>query len=180
MGVSADQIRGDQSVSDLVTRARKGERQAWDALVGRYSPLVWSICRGYRLDGADANETGRRVFQHLAEELDSIRDPAAFAGWLVTTARRECCHAPHEAPGLLNARSEPDVGNILGRRNGIAEDELLMAERHAALREAFAALPPRWQQLIGLLIADPRCPTPRSAPNWAFRRATSCPPAPVA
>ena len=155
VGISADQICGDTSVSDLVTRAGKGERQAWGALVERYSPLVWSVCRGYRLDGADASEAGRRVFRHLAEELDSIGDPAALAGWLVTTARRECCRALHGAAGLLNARSELDVEYIPGQRDGIAGDELLMAERHAVLREAFAELPPRCQQLIGLLIADP-------------------------
>src|SRR4029077_18523019 len=36
-----------------------------------------------------------------------------------------------------------------------AEDELLAAERHAALREAFAHLPPCCQQLIALLTENP-------------------------
>ena len=35
-------------VTDLVTCARKGDKQAWDALVERYSPLIWSICRRHR------------------------------------------------------------------------------------------------------------------------------------
>ena len=38
---------------------------------------------------------------------------------------------------------------------GIAESELLRAERYAALRDAFTALPPKSQQLIALLIHDP-------------------------
>ncbi len=37
--------RDDPVVTGLVTRARNGERQAWDALVERYAPLIWSICR---------------------------------------------------------------------------------------------------------------------------------------
>ena len=41
---------------------------------------------------------------------------------------------------------------------GTAEQELLTAERHAALREAFAALPPSGQQLIALLLEDPPAP----------------------
>jgi hypothetical protein len=45
MTVNADPIRADPPVSDLVIRTRKGEQQAWDAIVERYSPLVWSICR---------------------------------------------------------------------------------------------------------------------------------------
>ena len=41
---------------------------------------------------------------------------------------------------------------------GAAESELLRAERHAALREAFAHLPPDSRQLIALLIHDPPVP----------------------
>jgi len=39
----------NRQVTDLVTRAKNGEKQAWDALVERYAPLIWSICRRYRL-----------------------------------------------------------------------------------------------------------------------------------
>jgi len=38
----AGRWRGDPVVTGLVTRARNGERQAWDALVERYTPL-WGI-----------------------------------------------------------------------------------------------------------------------------------------
>ena len=39
-----------------------------------------------------------------------------------------------------------------------AEHELLAAERHAALREAFARLPQGCQRLLAMLITDPRMP----------------------
>ena len=45
----AHPVRDDVPVTDLVTRARNGDKQAWDALVERYAPLIWSICRRYRL-----------------------------------------------------------------------------------------------------------------------------------
>ncbi len=41
---------------------------------------------------------------------------------------------------------------------GAAEPELLRAERHAALREAFMHLPPGSRQLIALLVQDPPVP----------------------
>ena len=47
-------MRDDPLLIDLVTRARNGDKQAWDALVERYAPLIWSICRRHRLSGADA------------------------------------------------------------------------------------------------------------------------------
>jgi DNA-directed RNA polymerase specialized sigma24 family protein len=40
----------------------------------------------------------------------------------------------------------------------LADQGLLAAERHAALREAFDQLPPNGKQLISLLIADPPLP----------------------
>ena len=154
MTVNADPIRGDSSVSDMMTRARRGERQAWDALVERYSPLVWSICRRHQLDDPNAMEVGQRVFLRLVEQLDRIGDPAALPGWLASTTRRECCRALREARGPQAAGSALDMENI-PRQDGIGEEELLAAERDAALREAFADLPPSCQQLITLLIADP-------------------------
>ena len=51
-----------------------------------------------------------------------------------------------------------DAGNVADGQSGMADDELLLAERHAALREAFAHLPPRCQQLIALLLEDPPVP----------------------
>jgi DNA-directed RNA polymerase specialized sigma24 family protein len=35
------------------------------------------------------------------------------------------------------------------------DEEILMAERNAGLRAAFAELPPRCQQLLSMLISDP-------------------------
>ena len=50
------------------------------------------------------------------------------------------------------------AGNVADGQSEMADDELLLAERHAALREAFAHLPPRGQQLIALLLEDPPVP----------------------
>jgi DNA-directed RNA polymerase specialized sigma24 family protein len=87
-------MRDDPSVILLVTRARAGDQQAWNALVERYAPLVWSICRRYQLGGADASDAGQNVWLRLVDQLGKIRDPAALPGWLATTTRRECNRVP--------------------------------------------------------------------------------------
>jgi RNA polymerase sigma factor (sigma-70 family) len=148
-------MRDDPAVIGLVTRARNGEEQAWDALVERYAPLIWSICRNHRLGDADAGDVGQRVWLQLVDHLDEVRDPAALAGWLATTTRRECtrvrCAArrAHAAGQRLDAETVPD------HHAQTDAPQLLATERHAALREAFARLPPCCQQLITLLIQDP-------------------------
>ena len=62
----------------LVIRARTGDEQAWDELVERYAPLVWSICRRYGLGRADAENAGQGVWLRMVDHLASIRDPAAL------------------------------------------------------------------------------------------------------
>ena len=92
-------MRDAPFVADLVTRARKGDQQAWDVLVERYSPLIWSICRRYRLDRADAEDVGQRTWLQFVNHLGAIRDPAALPGWLATTTRRECSRVVRAARG---------------------------------------------------------------------------------
>jgi len=148
-------MRDDPVVTDLVTRARSGEQQAWDALVERYASLIWSICRRHRLGGPDAEDVGQNVWVQLVDHLDKIRDPAALPGWLATTTRRECLRVLRSAHGPIGAARVLDAENLTDKQAETAEQELLMAERHAALREAFSHLPPDCQRLIIMLIADP-------------------------
>ncbi len=151
-------MHDDPSVTHLVTRARAGDKQAWDVLVERYAPLVWSICRRYRLGGADADDVGQNVWLQLVDHLDRIRDPAALPGWLATTTRRECSRVLRAAPRTHAGGYGLHAGNIPDEQSEMAEVELLLAERSAALREAFTHLPPSCQQLIALLIEDPPVP----------------------
>jgi RNA polymerase sigma factor (sigma-70 family) len=148
-------MRDDPQVTDLVRRASNGDRQAWDAIVERYAPLIWSICHRYRLGGPDAEDVAQVVWLHLVGHLGNLRDPAALPGWLVTT-RRECCRALRATDRLpADGQAMQDMPD---EQTATAEHELLAAERNAALREAFARLPLNCQRLLALLIADPPVP----------------------
>ena len=144
--------------ADLVAGARRDDTQAWDALVERFAPLIWSICRRYRLGPADAADVSQGVWLHLVDRLAEVRDPAALPGWLATTTARECAQILRATRNLPAYRQVTDVENIPDERLGVAEQELLVAERHAVLRAALARLPPNSQQLIALLIEDPPVP----------------------
>ena len=153
-----DQTRDDSVVIDLVTCARDGDVRAWDALVERYAPLIWSICRKYRLDRADADDVGQSVWLHLVDHLGKIREPAALAGWLATTTRRECGRLVRASRGPHAVVYALDAENMVDEQAAAAEQEVLAAERHAALREAVTELPPDCQRLVGMLTADPPVP----------------------
>jgi RNA polymerase sigma factor (sigma-70 family) len=152
-----DGLSPSDSVSDLVTSARNGDKQAWDALVERYAPLIWSICRRHGLGRADTEDVGQAVWLYLVGHLGHLREPAALPGWLVTTTRRECARvlragSPLAAGYVLDAEALPDC------QAETAEREVLAAERQAALREAFQDLPQRGQRLIALLLEEPPVP----------------------
>jgi RNA polymerase sigma factor (sigma-70 family) len=155
---AAGQPGDDPVVIDLVARVKGGDKRAWDALVERYAPLIWSICRRYRLGRADADDVGQNVWMHLVDQLDKIRDPAALAGWLATTTRRECGHLLRTAHAPGAAAFALDAETIADGQAEAVDQELLAAERHAALREAFTHLPLQGQRLIAMLIADPPVP----------------------
>jgi RNA polymerase sigma factor (sigma-70 family) len=155
--LDAEPVR-DNPVVALVVRARDGDERAWVALVERYAPLIWSLCRRYRLDTTETADVGQNVWLLLVHQLGKIRDPAALPGWLATTTRRECARALSRAQVRHAARHEPDADNIPDGQAETIEQGLLAAERQGALREAFTHLPPRDQQLIALLIEDPPVP----------------------
>jgi len=157
MTAEAGLIRGERTVADLVTRAGSGDKQAWDALVERYTPLIWSICRRYQLADTDAVNAGQSVWLHLVDQLGNLRDPATLAGWLAITTQRECLRVLR-AQRPPTATSLTGTSNIADQHTEIAKQELLRAERHAALREGFTHLPPRCQHLLALLIHDPPLP----------------------
>ena len=143
----------------LVTRARTGDKQGWDDLVERYAPLIWSICARYRLGRADAEDAGQSVWLLLADHLASIHDPAALPGWIATTTQRECGRVMRAARQQQAPGRPLDAADIPGQMTGAAESELLRAERHAALRDAFRHLPPGSRKLIALLTQDPPVPS---------------------
>jgi RNA polymerase sigma factor (sigma-70 family) len=154
----ASQPGNNSVVIDLVACARGGDIQAWDTLVKRYTPLIESICRRYRLSWADTDDVRQRVWLCLVDHLDKIRQPAALPGWIATTTRHECERLARAARGRHAATCTLDTDDIPDTRAEGADHRLLAAERHAALREAFSHLPPKGQQLIAMLAADPPVP----------------------
>lgn len=143
--------RDDKALRQVVAQAQRGDQQAWTALVGRYSGLVWSVARAHRLGEADAADVSQATWVKLYEHLGDINEPAALGGWLATTARRECLQVLRRAERTIPSADMPDAVD-----DGPGLDaELLRSERDAELWRAFAGLGSRDRALLRLLAADP-------------------------
>jgi RNA polymerase sigma factor (sigma-70 family) len=140
----------------LLQAARGGDAAAWRALVDRYSPMLWNIARGFRLDHATCADVVQTTWVALAENLHSVREPDAVGGWLAQTARRaglrEVCRRKRvDLWGEFNDRDMVDPAP--------APDEWAATrDRDDRLRRAFRRLPERDQRLLTLLWAAPPRP----------------------
>lgn len=152
-----------EPVSGLVQAAARGDEAAWSALIDRYSPLVVTVIGRFRLERADAADVNQTVWLRLVEHLGKLREPEALPMWIVQTTRHECLrvmrgnqHTVLYDP--LDTATESYVDAVAALGSDDIEEQLLRAERHQALRDAYAELPPRCRQLVAMLLTDP--PTP--------------------
>ena len=145
----------DESVTGLLTRARSGDRAAWDAIVTRYTNLVWSVARAHRLGAADAADVVQTTWLRLIENMDRINDPERLPGWLATTAARECLHHLRRSKRVTLGADEAvlDVEDVDAAPLDAA---LLLEERDATLWSCFTQLPERCQRLLRVLMAQDR------------------------
>jgi RNA polymerase sigma factor (sigma-70 family) len=112
---------------ELVRRAADADPAAWQELVRRYSSVVWSVAREYRLTTCDAADVSQATWLTLAEHLGRLRAPDRLAGWLATTARREALRilavrrreAPLEWAEGSSIVDGPDVAVVSGDAEGV-------------------------------------------------------------
>jgi RNA polymerase sigma factor (sigma-70 family) len=138
----------------LLAAAASGDQTAWNALVEKYTNLLWSIARSYRLSQADAGDAVQMTWLKLVENLDRIADPDRLPGWLATTVRRECLQlirrARREHPAWDGESSQDAVDQAPP-----VDQAMLENERDTALWRALTRLTEKCQRLLRVLMATP-------------------------
>lgn len=142
----------DAPVEQLLDAASRGDQAAWDELVDRYSRLVWSVVRGFRLDDATAHDVFQTVWLRLVEHVGRIREPERLPGWLSMTARNECIRMLKRQRRQIPSDFEFDVPDPTVRD---AADPVIENELVGAALEAFSQLSADHQRLLRLLCTDP-------------------------
>jgi RNA polymerase sigma factor (sigma-70 family) len=150
-------MRDDPLVVALVAKAAEGDQAAWNELVERYAPLVWSICLKYQLDRPDIDDVGQSVWLLLVENIGGLREPAALPGWLATTTHRECLRVLRTARRHNHADLGPADEMPADPSAAAIEEDILAAELDAAVRAAFSELPRACRELLSMLVSDPPC-----------------------
>jgi RNA polymerase sigma factor (sigma-70 family) len=102
--------RGGPADEDLLRRfAADRDETAFAALVHRHGSMVLGVCRRILRDEHDAEDAFQQTFLALAQQAESVRNPASLANWLYGTAHRQASKARsvaarHRALELRTAR----------------------------------------------------------------------------
>ena len=133
--------------ADLVARCRRGDQQAWDELVNRFSRYVYAIAtRVYRLGDHDAEDVFQDVFTRTWQHLDDLRDDNAVRPWIGTLTRRLCVDKLRAASREVAADELLEVP--------APRDELAEVDEALYVHEAMKQLPEHCAEILDRFFAQ--------------------------
>ena len=132
----------------LLARAREGDVQAYEELVGRHQLVAFRVAWLVTRSTPDAEEAAQDGFVKAYRSLDRFREGESFRPWLLAIvgneARNRRVAAGRRERLRLRAEEERPVTVAPA-----AEAEALAAEEREALLAAVARLPDRDRLVIG-------------------------------
>jgi len=152
----------DEDDAALVSRCRRGEAAAWEALVHRYQRLVFAIVRRVGLDEHAAADVFQTVFARLVEHLPRIADPQRLQAWIVTTAKREALLALRRGQrtvSMTRADDAGDAGDLMAEFDladdaPLPEDALAELQQQDLVRRALDRMDARCRELLLMLFRE--------------------------
>ncbi len=112
--------------------ARRGDRDARDALAAGYLPLVYNVV-GRAMNGhPDVDDVVQETMLRALRGIGELRDPAAFRSWLVAIAIRQVRYSYRDRlaqpPAVELDAPVPDFVDQTIERLGLSGQRLLAAE----------------------------------------------------
>lgn len=101
-------------MAELVERARRGHRDAFDELVRRHLRAAYAVAFAV-LQTSEAEDVAQESFVAALSKLDRCREPARFSGWLIEivrqrarSAKRKRVSRERHAVSTANEPAAPD------------------------------------------------------------------------
>lgn len=151
---TAHPAAGRDGLDVVVPAAAAGNRAATATLVDRFTPLIRSVARRYRLTDSDVEDVTQTVWLRCFQHLARLREPRALPGWLKTTAQHEALRLA--TVQVRSTAMDPTDLDRMMDRSGLPDGcaDLLRQEAGQAVRDGLAALPAAQRRLLVLLHAD--------------------------
>ncbi|MCL4798343.1 MAG: RNA polymerase sigma factor RpoE [Burkholderiales bacterium] len=150
-------MRDREIDQQLVERAQRGEKQAFDLLVAKYQRKLWRLLSRFIRDPAEVEDVAQEAFIKAYRALPSFRGDSAFYTWLyrigINTAKNYLVAMGRRAPTTTEFDSEEaegfDDGDQLRDIN--TPESMLMSKQIAAtVNETMEELPDELRTAITL------------------------------
>jgi RNA polymerase sigma-70 factor (ECF subfamily) len=96
------------SLKEIVEKAEAGDLAAFGRLISQYQDAVYGVGVAILGNFHDAQDVAQEVFVQAWRELNSLRDPEKFPGWLCRIARNRCLDLLRKRPEKTPAHAAAD------------------------------------------------------------------------
>jgi len=159
-GKGAARMGGQHVDQELVTRVQKGDKRAFDILVGKYQHKIIKLVSRYIRDPSEAMDVTQEAFIKAYRALARFRGDSAFYTWLyriaVNTAKNHIV-AQGRRPPDSDIDAEDAVqfeGESSLKENASPEQMVMKEELEQAIYTAIEALPEDLRTAITLREMD--------------------------
>ncbi len=131
----------------LVERVQKGDKRAFDVLVGKYQHKIVSLVSRYVSDHAEALDVSQEAFIKAYRAIGRFRGDSAFYTWMyriaINTAKNHLVSQSRRPPLSDVDASDAEQFQVDTRLKdrGSPEHELLKEEIEKTINDAISALP---------------------------------------
>jgi RNA polymerase sigma-70 factor (ECF subfamily) len=126
----------------MLARCRRGDGDAWEALVRRYQGRIFGFALHYLRDHAEAEDASQEIFIKMYQHLDGVRDGGAFLPWMLRLTRNCCIDRirGRRARGFEIDAAGSGLGPERASTEASPEETLLETGRRRLVHRALARL----------------------------------------
>lgn len=151
-------IGSNKILAELVSKAVKGDEDAWMQIVTLITPTILGLCRKMSLTRDEAYDVFGQVCYNLLNGIKSLRDTEKLISFTITTTRNEILSLLGKRRVLGESLTSIDIDTMPGREKLPIEVVEQISEREMLIG-AIAKLPPQQARLIIYLFLDPDEPS---------------------
>ena len=121
----------EMSDKALVSRAKSGDKRAFDELCRRHSPKVRSIVNNFVTEPADAEDLSQETFLCAYKGLQNFRGDSQFYSWLYRIAFNRCINFYKSRVGIEDYAIDTETQSSAGNPESLAiveEDQRKMVD----------------------------------------------------
>ncbi|MBI1783530.1 sigma-70 family RNA polymerase sigma factor [Candidatus Sumerlaeota bacterium] len=143
---------------DLIRAAARGEQEAFEVLVKRYRPYIYTIAYNIALNMEDALDITQNVLLRVVEKIGDFNHHGNFRSWLATITIHESVDH-RRRPSRREFSTEPQVLAEIVESDGEHTEHhprsaMEAAERRKLVKETLTRLSPQQRAILTLILFE--------------------------